>query len=341
MEDKNLDTIDLMKLILACLMVPTHMQAFQDHAPVMIFLSRFTIPLFFITSSYFFFRGVGRRPDDLIWRETRLRKFELRVFRLYLAWELIQLPITIRNWNGPLLDEPGGIRYFMLRLFLGNTFFASWYLKALMIGLMIVAVLSSKLTNRGLFAIGFVSYMVCCLNSGYEELGLLQIHSISAPNTFLAALIWLVIGKIIAEDGKTIRAFHAWEKGKKFSGLLLTLLLYVIEYLLCMRMKLARQTDNMLFLIPVCTIIFLLVMESGIRLRHAADLRAASTVIYCAHGSVMAILFSIGKRIAVNFEVPPMAYGCYVLVLILCSAMSVCITRLSRLKGMHWLGWFC
>lgn len=330
-----------MKLILACLMVPTHMQAFQDNVPVMVFLSRFTIPLFFITSAYFFFLGVEKKPNDLQWRRTRLKKFLLRVLKLYLAWELLQLPITVRNWGGPNITEPGGLKYFLIRLFLGNTFFASWYLKALMLGIVTVTLLARKLSNGSLFVLGLAAYVLCCLNSGYRGLELLQIRGLSVSNTFLAAIVWLVTGKIIAENKPDLSAFHGWKGEKKLIALLITLALYVLEYCLCVKKGWAEQTDNMLFLIPVCTLVFMLVLECGIKLKHASDMRTASTVIYCAHGSVMALLYSLGNRIGTDFESPPMAYLCYIMILVLCLAGGICINRLKGRKKLSWLSWLC
>lgn len=87
-----------------------------------------------VISSFFFFRKV-RSLTTTKEKNRQLLMFEKRTLFLYLFWIVVQLPyiIYLRKYSFPYL----GIS--MLKdIFLGETFIASWFLGAMIVGMPIV-----------------------------------------------------------------------------------------------------------------------------------------------------------------------------------------------------------
>ncbi len=98
---------------------------------------------------------------------------------------------------------------FISHLFLGNTFYVSWYLMASIIAMGIIYFLSKRLNNTQLFLVAGCFYIVSMLSSSYYYLTTAIPHpwieyvvskGINLENSFFAALIYMVIGKVLAEN---------------------------------------------------------------------------------------------------------------------------------------------
>ena len=131
--------VDIMKIILSIFVVLIHAEV--DMGILTPFL-RIAVPLFFITSSYFFFQKFYLSND----RKKVILNFLKRNMILYGIWFIILLPVTLpgRDWfeDGILL----GMIRFLQSFFFNGTFRASWYLMALNIGMCFSVFLARKLT---------------------------------------------------------------------------------------------------------------------------------------------------------------------------------------------------
>ena len=340
------DSIDLMKLILSLLVVTLHITAFQRELPWVIAISRIAVPLFFITSSYLFFERLSEKPNDREWREKRLRRFCVRGIRLYFNWLLLQLPLTVYVWGWQAYGYEEGysilrvISAFLKKLLLGNTFVASWYLSALIIGMVLTVEMSGFLGNRGLLLIGSACYLLCCLNSCYAGLGILQIRFFYLPNSFPASLLWIAIGKELAENRKPTEWLLKMSRTKRITMLTILCLFYGLEYALCIKSKIAGVTDACLMLVPLCTVLFIPVPESRRKIRSAEKMRTVSTVVYCSHGSLIAVFVLLGNRLETDFEKMPYALLCYCLVVVTGTLLALDLMRIQKKKNLEWIRCF-
>ena len=123
---QSYNSIDLMKFILCFLVVAIHSDPIEDVGPLLnrLFLGveRVAVPLFFIASGFFLFKGGPLDKDHLV-------KYLKRMGLLYFAWFVISFPITI--FNRFLMGEgslPVKLFLFVKSFFFTSTFSGSWFL---------------------------------------------------------------------------------------------------------------------------------------------------------------------------------------------------------------------
>ena len=294
--------------------------------PCVMPILRLAVPLFFMMSSYFFFSKYQKL--DAKGRLTATIRYCKRNLMLYLFWFLALLPITIvyRNWLSLTFGD------FIIRLSLqflfGSTFIASWFIMALVLGVLVVSTLSRWLPNRYLLLFGLFAYILCCLDSNYAgllETPLLQIEGVSARCSFVVALLWITIGKCLAEHGSVLTT-----KAQCFLIIVLSFCLLYVEYYVIAALGISKFTDCYFFLIPLAYSIFVLVGRThGVTIRHAGEMRKFSTVTYCSHASIGLI---VGTLIAHGHNATT-----FILTVMLCSLLFLAIIRLEQFPLMGWL----
>ena len=321
-----------MKFVLAFLVVAIHVAPINGtvYDGWIMMLCRLAVPLFFITSGFLFF-GKMREESD---QRKRLTNFLKRGFLLYFSWLVILLPITVYRRGWFELGLFGGLWTFLRSFFLGSTFAASWYLMALLIGTLLIAVSAKVLSNRVLLAIGFAVYLLCCAYSGYGNLtGLPTSDWYAIYLSFPVSFIWLTIGKMIAEGE------IALPKRGRAALLIGAAALYAIEFQLCRVRRWAAGTDAFVFLIPICTVVFLIVKEGTIETPRAKTLRNISTVTYCAHANV-AFLFTKGaeRLFKLDFDSGAACLLRYAVTVLVCFGLGLLLQALGkRWKPARWL----
>lgn len=145
--------------------------------------------------------------------------------------------------------------------------------------------------NSWLFFIALLVYSLVLLDSNYG--GLLNEgarnyfehmnirHSLNLP----AALIWVVIGKMLAEKPIKISQSVIWLL------LLIASLVYYGEFMMVEHFGWSIHTDCFLTSIPLCTLIFIAIGQSrDIPCRYALWLRKSSIIIYCVHLTLIKLL---------------------------------------------------
>ena len=331
---QNHDAVDLMKAILAIMVVSLHI--LSDITPYITILFRLAVPIFFITSSYFFFIKQNNLSNNISARENALKKFEWRLFRLYLCWAIIEFPLTMKLWMEKWIVLGYGttqrIAYVFVNFLLGSTFYASWYLMALMLGTITIAVLSRWLHNRWLFILSLLSYLFCC-RASYGGLFFYP------PTSVMASFFWIVLGKMIADNIPFFTGIRAKSPKWKCGMITLALICYYYEAFLCLK---APKLGTMKFILPFLAVfIFLTVLDIRTIIPRAKIYRTVSTVTYCAHGAVFSVLIAAGNRIGIKLEyLPYNVLGC-IGVIIICTLLGVCIHSLKQKKNFRWLAWFC
>ncbi len=331
------DTIDLMKVILAFLVVALHQQPFLEGYEVLRSVARLAVPLFFITSGFFFFKKQKQLLPDRTAAALHRRSYLRRCLRLYLCWFLILLPVTLwyRRWHTFGLLH--GILRFLVSFLLGSTFVASWYLMALIIGILLVSYAGARVGNRTLFGISLCFYLFCCMFSGYGKLLGLPLPT-AAPlpyNSFPAALVWIVIGKRFADADTPI------QHSARMPVYLLSVPCYFLEYYLCVTKGWANSTDALLMMLPICELIFYAVISCRKELPYTQQMRTVSTVTYCLHGSLALVVRSLFKRAGMNLESNMQCFMAYLTVAVTCLVVSLLVDALRKKRAFRWLSLLC
>ncbi len=333
---KNYDILDVTKIILSILIVCIHTELLPDICyPIL----RMAVPLFFIISSYLFFSKVKMAETETE-QNGMLKQYLLRNGKLYLFYFILTLPITImkRKWY---VYGAMSIMMFLRSLLFGSTFVASWYIVASMIGTATVFFLSRKLNSWVITGIGVVSYMVGCIASNYyylfynitafqSAMDQFEIIFPSAYASFFVSILWIQIGKIFAEHN-----FSAYNKNVKWI-LLFSLMLLYAERAIIMHFQFARENDCYLMLIPVCSSIFLLLMQFPIQnVSSAKTLRACSIMIYALHGSLLPIIRKLIEWWQFNDTVS--SYILFIITIILCLIYCLAVLKLEKYEHLQWL----
>ena len=283
---KNYSSIDIVKFLAALLVVAIHTRPFYSDAAVDYYFTcfcRVAVPFFFIATSFFFFRK--ENPD--------IKKYTKRLFTLYVIWFVIESPFVYQRFfvacDGSLSFQ---LLNFTRSLVFNNTWYASWYIMACIIGVNIIYWLSQKLNNGWLLAIGIIAYIVslsCSSYSGAVDLLLNEkmryyhaaVSCFFMPaNSFIVALLYVVLGKIVAEK---VQQNQLPCKQKNLvllvvSGLLLSVEVYLIKWSVSI-------SDAFVFL-PIFVLYgFLILLQTNISIQpHLARwLRSMSILIYILH----------------------------------------------------------
>lgn len=197
---KNYNGIDVAKLVFGIMVVAIHTMGKYGLYPFL----RIAVPMFFCISSFLFFEKCDGKNDS-----QRLKRFLFRNAKLYTFWFTVLLLPTlfIGGWlKGNLLVN--AIR-FIVKIFVGSTFAASWYIPALMICIGIIYWCCKKVPDWVMLFISFLVYVLCCIASNYcgflPEASILFRAIIIYPgtiyNSFPVGLLWVTLGKCMANGG--------------------------------------------------------------------------------------------------------------------------------------------
>lgn len=307
---------------------------------------RIAVPLFFIISSYFFFSKI--KDTDKKQQKNLLKKFVIRNLQLYLCWFIILSPITFyirkelylsKNFFEVLLK--------LLKNFLfGSLFIASWFIMALILGVLIIYFLSNLLKNNYIiFFIALTTFCFVTLASSYKSvISDTFIKTIINKYTaifgglvcsFPAAIFWVFVGKLFAE-----------QKFKLKSASLLICLIILncaalfAEWKYVISLDGSYNNDSYFFLAPLCILLFLGLQKiKPIYWEKSVFFKRTSTIIYVAHGSLLPIFKKI-VSVLFNINHPLFSYiltflGCVAIYLFLNLTIKKCEnSKINKLLNM-------
>ena len=280
------NTIDLVKFLAAFLVVAIHTRPFYTYTVIDYYftcLCRVAVPFFFISTSFFFFSK--ETPD--------IKKYTKRLLTLYLVWFVIEIPFVYHRFF-IAYDQPLSLQIlnFFRCLVFNNTWYASWYIMACIIGVNIIYWLSRKLNNEWLLAIGITGYIVSLLCSSYSGVfdlylpeKILNYHTqfeymFMPANSFIVALLYVVLGKIVAER---VKKEQLLSRHKNLTFLVIICLLFGVEVHILK--SYVSFNDTFLFLPILVLCGFLLLLQTSIIISSETSLwlRNMSILIYILH----------------------------------------------------------
>lgn len=149
---------DLLKIIMACLIVAVHARAFENPilnqwmAPLM----NVSVPLFFVLSSFFMFRklGITEQPGWNIFKG-----FAFRLILLYAFWFFVNLPLYIHESGFIHMPITETLRRTLIDATIGNTFHGSWFISALLLGCTVIYLVHLIGKSAGVILVMAYAYM--------------------------------------------------------------------------------------------------------------------------------------------------------------------------------------
>ena len=196
---------DYFKYILSILVIIIHTEPFGHWIYPLLSIA---VPMFFVISSYFFFRSCKGDETD----KMKLKKFVKRNLILYAFWFIALLPITLdmRNYF------EGGLTTGMLKMLkgflFGSTFKVSWFIMATIVGVTLFYNLRKYLKPHIMVVLCIIAYMVCCATSSYYhafalsnaafvQMDVIYRSVLGEPHhSFPVAFFWVSVGWLFANS---------------------------------------------------------------------------------------------------------------------------------------------
>lgn len=140
----------------------------------------------------------------------------------------------------------------------------------------------------------------------------------------------MAIGKSIANKRKIFK------KQILYIGELASLILLEIEYLVAVDHHWMVDNDCCFMLIPVSIFLMLILLNTSIEMEHtmAVKMRNTSTIIYCVHGTVAAVLkvwVFVGNLTLIG------SLGLFIITLGISEIVALLIIRLEDVPCLKWL----
>jgi hypothetical protein len=318
---------DFLKFLLALIIVTLHAGLVPKP---LIPIARLAVPLFFMMSSYFYHLKFSTAKDAQE-KKALFMKYIRRNLCLYFFWSLLLLPFIVllhRSW----FNE--GFYHALLSIlksfFITGFFPASWFILASVFSVVIVFILSKRMNNGWLIIISLILYCLALFDSNYVGLlgakarSVFSIPGISYYKSFPAALIWVVIGKIVAENNRMI------PDRVLYPSLFVSIILYYFEFLTIEHFEWSLHSDCFITSIPLVTLIFVMIGQMrDMRCRCALWLRKSSIIIYCLHFIVIRYIINVYEHL----HLEPHMLLVFSLTVIICISSAFLIIYCCEEKG--------
>lgn len=152
--------LDLLKFILAIMIIAAHCRLFEEFSDVKVLADRLfsiAVPLFFAMSAFFFVRKIDSLDES--GKRKQISKTIKRLAILFAIWYVLMLPMTwFKWWSVATLKET------VFALFLSCTLNGYWFIKALIINTAILYLCRDKKAMILLFAISIIVYLIFAYN---------------------------------------------------------------------------------------------------------------------------------------------------------------------------------
>jgi len=299
----NYSGLDWLKFIAALFVVANHTSPLLSYNEYTDFLfsgiiSRLAVPIFFMSTGFFFFRKLtGDKVED----QKALFRYIKKIGILYMIAILLYIPLNV--YKGDFSDH-FTIVSFLRDVAFDGTFYHLWYLPALIIGLVITYYLYHKIQLTTLLVLGCMLYAVGLLGDSYygftENIAFLKqcyewmFHIFDyTRNGLFYAPIYLILGIWAAKKPQPDRRPIAYA-----SLFLLSLALMIAEASILKVIQFPRHDSMYVFAWPATYFLFQWALSW--RGRSGKAFREWRVWIYILHP--IAIVFVRGAAEIVNME---------------------------------------
>jgi len=209
---KHIPSVDLVKFMMAIFVVAIHTHPYTciENAYLSFFVSKLislAVPFFFVASGFFLWRKI----DNAIYADKLqiLRRWILRLVKLYVIWTFIYLPFTIYGYVVDGLSPLKALLVFVRNfLFVGENMYSwpLWYLLAMITaGVIMYFMVYWRFKKNYIYAFALLALMLGIIidnTKGTSDLSLLYFKLFhTTRNGLFVGLPYLIIGAIIALNG--------------------------------------------------------------------------------------------------------------------------------------------
>ena len=289
--------IDIFKLLAAVGVIAIH-----TNIPILSTLGRFGVPFFVIVSSFLFFKrylSLNSQVD----KKYQLKKFETRIFLLFISWQILYLPFAIKQTI--LFFRINGFNFiailkycfdFLFRISPShiNGWFVSWYLMAMMLA-MHVFVYIYRSFSKSIIVLGVISVVSEIYFILSSEFSFLTHLSNNYKACFPRLFIYLYIGLLIAKNykifiSKSANFYMYWSVG--------LIILFLLENYIVYKLGGKISNDETILTAPTSIFITGLAFKyNPYKISSTIFVRNLSTFLYC---SQVWLLYIVGKFISLN-----------------------------------------
>ena len=164
-QKQYLPGLDLLKFILAILIVSGHCQLFVEFPTIQQWwghLTSIAVPLFFCISSFLFFRKIYSVPEDSNTRPILIHSIK-RLTILFLCWYVLMIPMTYFEFY-----SVATLKEVIFAFFLSCSLRGYWFIKALIINTIILYCCRKKNALILCTIIALIVYFYCSYNYIYH-----------------------------------------------------------------------------------------------------------------------------------------------------------------------------
>ena len=330
MEKQNYNAIDLTKFIAALFIVAIHAPPFLSINSDLDFfmiegIARMAVPFYFIAAGFFL---AGKIHDY-----GSVKKYVLRMLRLYVIWTVLYLPFIISKASLEL-DRTFA---FQIVVFIRDFLFVGsygqlWYLPSLAVAVLGLHFLMRYLSEKKVFVLAIAAFAVGLLGESY--LGLLKnipaidgLFSIylrlfgTTRNALFFAPVFLMTGIRIKNGKMPISRKNA------AIGLFVSVVALLCEVAMLRHFELANDYNLLISLLPASIFLFSFLKQTALQNTPVFHyLRQCSILIYVLHVMVICIYS------ALVVSVPPLNHSfiSYVAIVSITLALSMLALYLEK-----------
>lgn len=280
--------VDLIKLVAAICIVAIH-----TSMPFFNILGRLGVPFFTIVTSFFFFKKYIKE-SNFINKKKIIILYCKRILFLYLAWQLIYIPLAVKHFI-KIINTHGGVSSLSLSVYIIDFFFPaifnsknvnmtydangwgpSWYLLAVLVGIPIF-VLILKLFKKNKIAIGIILGLLELYFIIINEFNFINHYSPALTHTFLRLLIYFYVGYLFALYKDRL----LFSKQKCLCLFILFAASFYFENILIHFMGGIYTSEEVFTTLPTSIALFLLAVNIFPNISKSIYIRNMSTFIYC------------------------------------------------------------
>lgn len=336
-EKKRYYSIDIMKLICACLVVGVHAQLFSDinralGEVVTGTFGRMCVPFFACVSGYFFIKAEAEGKNPLKRQIKSLIKYYLIFSLFYIIWEFFKGSFSAMSSGMTVMT-------ILKRFFLYGTYYHLWFFPCMILSLIVIhfAVKYHMMTLLAVFS--FAAYIFAAFTYGWNGIGQMFIPG------FGRLMEWFDFDYIrrfagltlpLAVLGMFIIHTCAFWKDKRHDrilwiGWLISITADTVETAFVLKTGIAEGTTVTFALMPVLYFTFMLGLRYPMKNREQVGkfCRNASIVMYGLHPLFLEVLEIIFK----GMITPTVCWGIVVIFCVLISYVGQIL--LKEVPGRH------
>lgn len=343
---------DIAKFIMAIFVVTLHAHPLADisfnlNYAVTNGLTRVAVPYFFMASGFLLFRKMSLYELDM----ARIKRYLIHIFRLYVVWTIIYLPIII--YTGILKAQKGilhGTATVVRNTIMSGSYLQLWFLQALLVAAILVTVLLYyKVRIRWIFILTLFGYMIAVIgvqdyavfdyfcpegSMGYKIFKTLRLVFVTPRNGICFGALYFFMGAYLSQKlcDIPIRRLRQY-----IAVFFVLLMIEVMGSSFCGLTKISYSHDCYIFLIPLTYYVFL--YTKAVKLKDSpvwGYLRKQSMFVFYIHAwwlFLVAIIFGGSKHALVNLG----TVGVYLIALVLSIVSSHIIIALSKKERFSFL----